>query len=472
MADLSHLSDEELDALIAQKKPQGPGFFGRVKEDTQNRFEKMGEEKVRTDLGQQTGVEQIGQNIGQAAGLVNDVGGEALVSTGKGIASVTPKPIKEGVSHAVQTVSKYPVVQAGIKALQSGKEAWDKFSKENPRVADDLSSAFNIAVAGIPVGKTAGAAEEAIPAVSKGISEGISGAKETITQGADLLKSGKEARSVEELHDAASNMKKASSNLYKESKSLGATFTPETAQNIMNSIDESLASTGKMHPRLHGDTMSFVDDIRNDIQKNGMDLERLDQHRQWLQEVKTRNTDNFGRLNSDGHKADMAIKAIDDSVEKLKPTDIAKGDPKAINALLQARAQWKAARKFESVTDAISKADGDISKAKGNIKKLINSKRAAAFTPDEIEALKKASSSGSIESIMKIVGKVGIDEKHTALPLAIGLGSAAMHAPGGIPLVMAGTGAKSLEKLIGQGKIEDALRILESKSPQAMKAIE
>ena len=447
-----------------QTNKSSPGFFSRVKSDVQNRFGKMGEESARTNMEQQTGIEGAFQNVGHAGGLVNDVGSEALVSVGKGVSAITPDPIKQGISNTTNALARQPIVQAGVKALQAGEEAWKKFSKDNPRVADDLSAALNIAGASIPVGKTMQAAEKAAPSITKGV-ENVS---KTIDEGKDLLKSGSEARSVEDLQDHVAQMKKDSAKLYKQSRALGARFTPQANQNIINNISSSIESTGKLHPRLHGDTMSFVDDIKKDIQNNGMDLERLDQHRQWLREVEMRNTDISGKPNTDAHKAGLAIKAIDDSVENLKPSDIAAGDPKAVTSLLQARSQWKAARKFETVTDAIAKADGDISKAKANIKKLTSGKKSASFTKDEIAALKKASDSGTFETIAKMIGKVGIDEKHTALPLAIGLGSAALHAPGGLPLVAAGTGAKAIQKLIGRGKIEEALKSLDSGTSEAL----
>lgn len=145
-----------------------PGFLDNVRGDVENRFEKMGEESARSYMDiqkeQSKGInfsdpsrqaERDVQQVGQGIGLVGDVAGEAMSSVAKPGYDAIPQHAKDKISGVVKSVANSAAGKAAIKALQKGGQEWGKFSKEHPDVADDLEAGFNIATAGLPVGKSA-----------------------------------------------------------------------------------------------------------------------------------------------------------------------------------------------------------------------------------------------------------------------------------------------------------------------------
>lgn len=448
--------------------PEQPGFLGRVKGDVENRFGKMGEEEVRAGLQKREGgVEQAFQQVGQGAGLVGDVAGEAVSSVAKPAYEALPQSARDKISQTVHKVAQSPIGQKAIHAIKSGGEAWGNFSKEHPDVADDLTGAFNIATAGLPVGKTAKAAEEAAPAIAGKIGEGA----DFVAKGAETVGAGLKARSGEELQQVANTAKNQYSPLFKKMKDMGATFTPKASAELLGNITNDLKEEGIMDKSLHSKTMGILRRMGNEIPKQGLDLEKLDQYRRLLNGVVNDTKVGF-KMSEDGTKALKAINSIDSFVNDLDKTHIAKGDPAAVDLLKQARAQWSHGSKLESLSRIVSNAGGSIDKLKSGLNKFIsNKKNLRSFSAGEVAALKKAADSSTSEKLLKMLGKFGIDQGHTVVPGLVALGGYAAHSPAGIPLVAAGTGARQLQKFIGQGKMEQALKLIESNAPKSLEAL-
>lgn len=98
------------------------------------------------------------QAAGQAAGLMGDVGFEALKFA-------TPEPVQEAVGGAVEAVADTPLVQGGM-------EAYGGFKEENPELAGNIEAGVNLA--GVIPGVAAGVKTAQL--AGKGLAKGAEAA--------------------------------------------------------------------------------------------------------------------------------------------------------------------------------------------------------------------------------------------------------------------------------------------------------
>ena len=279
------------------------------------------------------------------------------------------------------------------------------------------------------------------------------------------------SKPVETLDSISEAIKEGSSNAYKAMRESGAILKPETTKSIFINIDDSLKESGILNPRLHGDTIGVLNDLKILAkEKNGaIGLEELDQYRQLLGDVVKKNTDIGGKINADALKANIAINKLDDVVESLGGSAIQGGEKKSLDLLNTAREEWKRYRKFDAITNIVRKADGDANRTKTLLQNFVNNpKNLRGFSPAEVEALKRAKTNSTAEGLMKAVGKFGFDigsgrnAGNSALPIGsilIGGGT------GGITAVV-GTVARQAQKLSARGQIDDVLKLIQGQEPQ------
>lgn len=158
------------------QKPE-PTFSERIKEDLAKRRETFGAGVEAQSRQQQTTTETTLQAVGQGAGLLFDVAGEALKSVVDKIPDAIKKPI------VAKSVLNTPLGEAGIKAISQGMDIYKEWKVGNPRAARDLESVVNIGLL-IPFGVGAKVAERGVakPLIEKALVE--SGEKALIkTQG-------------------------------------------------------------------------------------------------------------------------------------------------------------------------------------------------------------------------------------------------------------------------------------------------
>ena len=279
------------------------------------------------------------------------------------------------------------------------------------------------------------------------------------------------SKPVETLDSISEAIKEGSSNAYKAMRESGAILKPETTKSIFMNIDDSLKESGILNPRLHGDTIGVLEDLKALAkEKNGaIGLEELDQYRQLLGDVVKKNTDISGKINADALKANIAINKLDDVVESLGGSAIQGGEKKSLDLLNTAREEWKRYRKFDAISSIVKKADGDANRTKTLLQNFVNNpKNLRGFSPAEVEALKRAKTNSTAEGLMKAVGKFGFDigsgrnAGNSALPIGsilIGGGT------GGITAVV-GTVARQAQKLSARGQIDDVLKLIQGQEPQ------
>lgn len=304
---------------------------------------------------------------------------------------------------------------------------------------------------GAVLGGVLGAAVPAVAAAGSGA-----------VKGAGVVKTGLAARGADELEATAQKIKYGASKLYQQSREAGAILNSRRAVNIINRMERAILSSGKLNDRLHGDTLSVLGDIKEAV-KSPLSLEELDQFRQLLGDVVSKNTDAIKGMNPDALKASQAMKTLDNAVESLVPIDIVGGDTTAIEALKAGREQWTKFRKFESVSNIIRQADGDPNKIKAGFKRFVNKpKNLRGFTEEEIKTLKAASINTINEKILKGLGRFGFEPGNVFLPIVGGtIAGGGLGAPAGVALTAAGTVARQAQKYTARGKAEQAARMIE-----------
>lgn len=305
---------------------------------------------------------------------------------------------------------------------------------------------------GAVLGGVVGAAAPAATAALKKVGSGTK----------DIFK-GIFARGEDALDDAALALKDKASKFYGQMRQIGANFTPQSSQRIVQNIKNALAQDGPLNPRLHDKVLAVVDDLET----NGFQsLEQLDQWRQVLRDIAGNFTDKVNQ-----RKANVLIDAIDDEISSITPQDLSSGSQEAVNALLQAREFWKRKSQFESIADIVKGANKDANKLKRDLERFrLNKKKTSGLSEEAQEALKKAASQTTGEGVLKLLGKFGFDlgsgraVGNTALPviggMAAGAGTMSLGPAALVPAV--GTAARAAHKAISSAKAEELLKVIES----------
>lgn len=368
----------------------------------------------------------------------------ALATQGKSLAKNTPLLTK------MTTGAMQAAPQAAAYGVGSGEGAEDRILK------------------GLGYGAGAATVGAALPAVvpaAKAVGRSVSGATDSVV-------SGVKAAAPEQMDEVARGFGREASELYTKFRDTGATLNKNRAVNIYNKMEKAVLSAGKTNPRLHGDTLSVLEDVRNAVKSGDpVGLEELDQLRQLLDDVITKNTDVAGKLNADALRSVKAKAALDESVGSLNAIDIVGGKKEAVDLLLAGRAKWAQKQKYEMVSRVLKKANGDPAKIKAGFERLANDpKKLKGFTKEEIAAIKAAGNNTMSEKILKGLGRFGIDPGNVFLPVVTGglgaLGGAATGtaaAPVAGTLVGVGTVARQANKYVARGKADKVLKKIQAR---------
>jgi hypothetical protein len=287
--------------------------------------------------------------------------------------------------------------------------------------------------------------------------------------GKQAIKGALHNKTYTEMGETAVKLKQKASDVYDAMRKIDATITKRASVRIGKTLDNTLQESGKLNKRLHGDTLSVIDDIKKVAKDKALGIEELDQYRQLLNQVSMKNTDLAGHVNADGLKARILIEKLDNVVDNLKPIDLTKGGEDAVQMLNQARGDWKTFKKYQKILDVVEKAGDDPNRIKSAFQRFVtNKKNLLGYTAEEKKALMSVAENTSGEKILKTLGKFGIDlgtsltPGNTFLPAAsVFAGSLSGSAGTGIAFAGAGTVARKAQKLIASGKITDALKIIE-----------
>lgn len=309
--------------------------------------------------------------------------------------------------------------------------------------------------------------------LGKGIEYAGKGA-DAVKEEAQSLYKGFKARLPEELQAVGKSIKEKASSLYQSVRDSGTVLRPEATQEIIGSIEKSLSKDGEIVTKhLHGDTLKTISQIKEDIagKDNLISLPELDQYRQLLNETIRKNTSKIDGANPDAVKAITAKNQLDRIVGNLNPKYlIESGNPEAMTLLNAARGEWGKAAKFEKISNIVEKADGDPNRIKTLMRNFVTNKNnLKGYSSEEIAALKNAATSSVGEKLLKMGGKFGVDTNASFTSTGNILPAAELYFGGlksGGTSVAVGTLARSAQKYIARGKLDDALKIIQgSRNP-------
>lgn len=336
---------------------------------------------------------RIGTNY--LAGSVND----AVKRGVQGVSDVIPQSVKDVYSQTPMGVMSDAGSAIIAPLANAASEQYNKFSQNHPETSGYLNAAGNTlqaasTLAGAPsvVGKVADAVGE-IPLVAKlGEEGGGIPVPQPATEGA-----------------SPAVLKAASAAKYQEMRDAGATLNSNGLNVVNDSVDNALKNSGLMNQKMHGGTLSVINDLKNDAASGSMDLEKIDQYRQLLGDVVSDNTSKIDGANSDAMKANVAINALDDAVGSLNQSHLSSGTPEAVDALNQARDLYSAKSRLSTlqrIQDNASMTDNPATAIKNGYKTLakqvnINPRR---WTPEEVDAINKAARTGIVTGALKIGG--------------------------------------------------------------------
>lgn len=383
-----------------------------------------GASDIAREQGKGTG---IGGFIGEAAGDPLSWMGGAEFKAAKSIGGLAKAGAKYGAASGATSPGK----------LDKKGEA------SNKNIGENLKNAAEGGIIGA-------VAAPAIPAIAKGVTKGI-----------QTLGEGFGARSSEELHQAAQQIRDEASASYKEMRDLGAYIHPKGVERLTEGVRGSLNENGIMNDELHKGTLSVLRQFNADA-KNGISLEKADQYRRLLSGVV-----NDRPRTEDAKMASTAIRALDDAVDSLTTSDLTTGNKTAIEALNKARFTWAKARKFEAITDILEKSGNDPNRRKVLLEQFANNaKKSRGLTKEEKQALRDAAQNNTFEGLTKMAGKFGItlgDSRAAATGNVIPAVELLMQGTKkGLPIVLGGTLAKKLQNIVGKAKAERLLKLIES----------
>jgi len=155
------------------------------------------------------------QQLGQAAGAVGDVAGEA-------ISAVTPEFVKEGLSKAGGAIAETEIGKAGMEAAKMGIEKYNKWAEQNPEASKDLEAVVNIASI-FPVGKGGQLAGKAIGETAELGAKGLSKAKGLLPESLPAMQ-----KTVKEIEDVTRRSKPLA-NLSEKARKRGININEEIA---------------------------------------------------------------------------------------------------------------------------------------------------------------------------------------------------------------------------------------------------
>lgn len=239
--------------------------------------------------------------------------------------------------------------------------------------------------------------------------------------------------------------KQAARAAYKAADDAGIIVRPEGIQQLASDVKQSLFDLG-YHPALQP-KVGVAFDVLDDMSKNNVTLKGLDVLRQVANAAKTDadpSTRNLGR---------EFVSKIDDYLGTLKSGDVLSGNrTEGVRALLDARKLWQAARKAETVNEAVEIATNNAAAAGsgGNLDNALrqefkrqfkdilkNPKLRKGWSPDEIDSIRTIVRGTSLQNMERLVGKLS-PQGNGLMLLLHGMGGMASS---GATLPLAGVGA-------------------------------
>jgi hypothetical protein len=159
--------------------------FNRLAEQFQKRIGNFTQSFQKSAAGEISPVRTGLTALGQTAGFLGDVVGEAVLTD---LEVITPEILEDAIKSGARRVFSTEAGQSALRAIDKGATAYGEWKEENPDLAMDLESVVNIASL-LPIGRTrtgVKALGEVAGAAERGVGKKI--ATQTIDEALDIVK--------------------------------------------------------------------------------------------------------------------------------------------------------------------------------------------------------------------------------------------------------------------------------------------
>ncbi|MCK9629801.1 MAG: hypothetical protein M0R37_14570, partial [Bacteroidales bacterium] len=374
--------------------------------------------------------------VGTGIGAVNDVAAGAAVGAVK---AITPASVEQKAGQAVTGFLSTNVGKAGLSAVQSGLEAYEKWKSNNEEAAKDLEAVVNIAEI-FPVGKGVVGAGEIATKVVETISAGVK-AKKAVSAAKDVqrlqeLLSPVETKAMKEA--AVREGRTTASGLLSKSKIIPSDETKMLAEEMVGLVDpkKSIAENVKV---IDKEVTSLAQNLEKTLagNKKGFNLQQAENYIRSVVEEKPL------MFISETAEGSAYNKVVDTAL------DIIKKHPQNAEGLWAARKEFDAVA--EAMTGAFKKtAQGDLnatnaSQAVRNVRRKMNELISElSGNPEFKESMKRMSNLYDAMEVLSekgagTIGKSKIGEfmaKHPAWKAAA-IGGATLGVGATIPTIAA-----------------------------------
>jgi hypothetical protein len=431
---------EQIKGLIAQKFPAhvekaAPSFAQKVGQDLAQR-EQNRQEIVNSRQNGEIGYIHSGlQQGGNAAGLLNDIAGEA-------ISEVTPDWLKGAGRFVLDYASNLPSFGGGTIGERIPQEL-NRLEKNHPVIARDIGAAVNIGSL-LSAGKIAGNPDNfasAVGAVGQGAKSVAEKAGSAVTKTTEAAKNLIPSKPVQK---TAADLKKMAGESYDEAAYLGANFSPEHV------ADKFSAEVQKMKPApiagkvLTSEDKTLINSIDDYKELAGQPMSLEDVKR--LDETLTQKINGFidrttGSPDAHGRKLMILQDKLREIVDNVP-------DQPGVDALNNGKKLWAAQRRLQDLENIVERAsmtqNPGTALQTGYRNLYMNKARIRGYSKEEVALLKKAATPGLADDALGLIGSRLNAIAAAAAGGGFG-GAAAAHVVG-----IAGRGAK--EKVIaGRG---------------------
>jgi hypothetical protein len=231
-------------------------------------------------------------------------------------------------------------------------------------------------------------------------------------------------------------LKESARAAYKKAEDAGVVISPQSFDKAKQVIEGQLKG---IDPTLHPDASAT---LRRITQTEGpVTLDQLETLRKIAKDAQA------SVKPADSRLAGQIVDTIDNYAETLSPRDLLSGDANAVSALKEARNFWSRARKSDTITEMMDRAQtragahytqaGMEHSLRQEFKTLaLNQKRLRLFAPAEQEAIKAIARGSPFENVMRNLGKFDPTSGGMATAISMGLSGGFAASTGGASLVL------------------------------------
>lgn len=430
----------EVDYGVEPEQQQRPGdFTGNLAYDLRKRATAADEIRAMRQSGQISKPEEIFQLAGKVgAGTVADISGNILASGLKTADKLTGGIGSAGISKLMGAVGSLPSGSGLSMAEQLPRDigrvgaAYGEFAEQNPRAATNIESAANLAT--VLPGMIAGG--EAVIGAAKGVKSSLK--RPPIPK-------------AEEIRDQASQ-------LYKLAEQQGGVLRPQFMDDFINNISTKAPQTALGRAMEGKSPVAEMIDNLQAFRGKPMTLAAAQEADEILGALAYKNVDNFGKLDNVGRQfLDMQTN-LRRMIDKADQSMFV-GGKQGFETAKEARKYWATQMRMRDVERIIENAqyfEQPSTAIKTGFRTLLrNGDRLKGYTVAEVNAMKKAASTGIVPGFFKLAGS-GL------VPIAGGAAGVATGGAGGalaaIPAYALQQGAKGVANTMQMGRAQNVSR--------------